>query len=416
MKNKLFLQLLGLVLFASIIGLVSAVNFGADPILVASIVGLIVITFSGSTKLKSAFFTTNPDVSALTAYAGQYEKKLYSTLVNGMEFVEKNHVSKMLNVKSKMKLTKLKVTANVRTYSATEHLQGTAVYTGRDLVVTRGKSEFSIETLKYRDTWMNEVLAGTIDPTQIPFAQYLYDQIMKSIGAEINDRTFYFGFDTADAVLWDTGDTYAVGELIYFTPAGGVLHYYKCIASTSTGQSPSTHPAKWQNYDAESFFPGLKSYIDDAIAATTLTEVSTGAVTSGATALAAMKELFRAHDAPYKAAGVNIYCSYTDYEFLLDGITDKFMASSGRLDGTDGFLYLPDTDRKCKVIPVTWLNGSRRLISCPTENIVFGTNLLADFQKINIVQAELWTLKMGIVFEGGVQIRDLDALQVGDQA
>lgn len=404
-------QILGLALFTLCMALIGT-TVGAP---VAFAAGGAVLPFVTNTATSGAAFTANPDVSALTAYAGQYEQKLYSTLVNGMDFMNRKHFDVMLNVKTKVKLTKLKVTANVRPYSSTEHMQGTSVYTGRDLEVRRGKSEMSVEVLKYRDTWMNEVLKGEINPTEIPFAQYFWNQYMMEIGTEINNRTIYFGFDTADAVAWDTGDTYAVGDYVTFTPAGGVEHYYKCIATTSTGQSPTTHAAKWQIHDAEAFFPGFKYYIDEAIAATTLTEVVSGSVTSGSSALTAMKKVYRNLPAAYKNVVTEMYVSSTDFEYLMDGISDKYLQYTGKVEGSTGILYLPDTDMKCKVINATWLNGSRRIIATPYTNLLFGTNVLADFQKFNIVQSELWTVKIGVVFEGGVQIRDLSAISVGDQ-
>lgn len=404
-------QLLGLALFTMCMALIGT-TVGAP---VAFAAGGAVLPFVTNTATSGAAFTANPDVSALSTYAGQYEKQLYSTLINGMDFMNRKHFDVMLNVKSKVKLTKLKVTANVRPYSSTEHMQGTSVYTGRDLETRRGKSEMSIEVLKYRDTWMNEVLKGEINPTEIPFAQYFWNQYMLEIGTEINNRTIYFGFDTADAVAFDAGDTYAAGDYITYTPAGGVLHYYKCLATTTAGQDPEDTPAKWQIYDAEAFFPGFKSYIDAAITAGSLTEISSGVVNSGATALAAMKEVYRSLPAPYKNVVTEMYVSSTDFEYLMDGISDKYLQYAGKVEGATGILYLPDTDMKCKVINATWLNGSRRIIATPYSNLLFGTNVLADFSKFNIVQSSLWTIKIGVVFEGGVQIRDLAAMAIGDQ-
>lgn len=411
---KALRSVLGLMLFAVCMAIVGT-TVGAP--LVFGIGGAVLPFFTNAAGFNNgyALFVSNPDVDALSTYAGRYEQKLYSTMINGMEFIDRKHIDVQLNVKSKLKLTKLKVTANVRPYSATEHLQGTAVYSGRDLEVHRGKSEMSVEVLKYRDTWMNEVLKGEIDPVKIPFAEYFFAEYTKEIGTEINNRTLYWGFDTSDAVAFDAGDTYAVGDIVTFTPAGGVEHYYKCIATTTAGQSPTTHAAKWQIYDAEAFFPGFKSIIDQAITDGDLTEISSGVVNSGSTALAAMKEVYRALPAPYKNVETELFCSHTDFEYLLDGISDKYHQYSGNQEGATSVIYLPDTDRKCRVMPATWLNGSRRLIATPKANLVFGTNLLADFNKFNIVQSELWTIKMGVVFEGGVQIRDFGAMAIGDQ-
>lgn len=411
---KALKQGLGLLLFSICMAIVGT-TVGAPSLFGAAGAVTPFLTNAAGFKSGYALYVSNPDVDALAAYAGKYEQKLYSTMINGMEFIDRQQIDYILNVKGKLRLTKLKITANVRPYSATEHLQGTSVYTERVLEVNRGKSEMEIEVLKYRDTWMNEVLKGAIDPNQIPFAEYFFNEYMREIGTEINNRTLYFGFDTSDAVAYDAGDAYAVGDYVTFTPAGGVLHYYKCIATASAGDTPSTDSDKWQVFDAEAFFPGFKYYIDEALTDGDLTEIVSGVVNSGSTALTAMKKVYRGLPAAYKNVETELYCSHTDFEYLLDGISDKFHQYTGKQEGSTGVLYLPDTDRKCRVMPVTWLSGSRRLIATPKANLVFGTNVLADFSKFNIVKSALWTVKMGVVFEGGVQIRDLAAMSIGDQ-
>ncbi len=416
MKTKVFSQSLGLLLFGVIVAF-GAFTVGAT-VMVSGLVGAgsMALPFFTNTANSGmpAFWVANPDVSALAAYAGTYEKALFRSLVNAMEF--RSQVGTILNVKGKLNMTKLVTTANVRPYSSTEHMQGTLVYQPRVLETSRGKAEFPLDPIEYRDTWLAELMNREITAKELPFAQFVMDSIMESVGAEINNRTFYFGFDKADAVAFDAGDTYAAGDYITYTPAGGVLHYYKCLATTTAGQDPEDTPAKWQEVDAEAFFPGLKVLIEDEVTANNITDVSTGVVNSGSTALAAFKELFRALPAPYKTRGAAIFASHTDYEYLLDGISDKFHQYSGNQDGANKVLYLPDTDRKCMILPATWLNGSRRLICTDPKNIVFGTNLLSDFNSIKIVESQLWSIKMGLAFEGGVQIRDLDGIVVGDQA
>lgn len=46
---------------------------------------------------------------------------------------------------------------------------------------------------------------------------------------------------------WATGSTYAIGDRVYFASGGGDYRgdFWECAASTTAGQSPSTHPAKW---------------------------------------------------------------------------------------------------------------------------------------------------------------------------
>ena len=58
--------------------------------------------------------------------------------------------------------------------------------------------------------------------------------------------------------LYDTGVAYAIGSQVYFdsgsntgslVPVVGKPHYgnfYNCLTATTAGQSPATHPSKWQ--------------------------------------------------------------------------------------------------------------------------------------------------------------------------
>lgn len=55
--------------------------------------------------------------------------------------------------------------------------------------------------------------------------------------------------------------TYAVGDVIYFD----TLDFYKCIDATSTGQTPTTHAAKWTKQEVAydlSKFTEYRCYVD----------------------------------------------------------------------------------------------------------------------------------------------------------
>lgn len=56
--------------------------------------------------------------------------------------------------------------------------------------------------------------------------------------------------------LFVTTETYAVGEQVYFEPAGSRGNFYNCITATSAGQSPTTHAAKWDLVEIPEMFRG----------------------------------------------------------------------------------------------------------------------------------------------------------------
>jgi hypothetical protein len=261
---------------------------------------------------------------------------------------------------------------------------------------------------------------------EIPFAQFLWDQVIKHVAREVNDEVAYYGFDKSDAEAFDSGDTYTAGEYITFT-SGGVTHYYLCLSNTSAGESPTSAAAKWRKVTARAVVPGIKSILDTEISGGGITAVATGAVTAtSGVALAAFLKLFRDFTPAYKNYGVIIHCSFTDWEFLLDDITTKqamyTMADVSRMLENEGMLPLPQTNRKAWVKPASWLGSSRRLIAEPLmpgsakgENIVMGTDLLADANEIK-TKENLWSLEAGIKFVLGFQIQDLSALRIGNQA
>lgn len=47
--------------------------------------------------------------------------------------------------------------------------------------------------------------------------------------------------------------TYAVGDQILFTDSDSVMNFWKCVTATSAGESPDTHPAKWEVLELPQF-------------------------------------------------------------------------------------------------------------------------------------------------------------------
>jgi hypothetical protein len=373
-------------------------------------------------KAASATFGVMPgvaysavDVSALAAYPGEYEQQLFSTLINSLDIAQ--DIMVMPNVKNKVNMTKLTVGNGARPYSAThEPGAGDLDYTPRVLSVSVGKRDLLIEPEAFRATFMAKMVGpgSGASKMDIPFAQYVWTEVMKSLARELNDEVAFFGLDSSDITItaFATGGSgYAVGDYVTFGTAP--KRWYKCIATAADTESPATHPAKWQDVTARVITRGLGTLIVDEIADSNLAATATGVVNSGATALAAFKKLFRAHSDAYKKAGLITFCSYTDYEYLLDGLTETTKYT--KEDASAGFVYLPETGKKNIIKPATWMNGSRRLICTPAENLILGTDLLSDLNDISVIP-DVYTLKTGIKFVLGFQIRDLSAIKVGDQA
>jgi hypothetical protein len=371
---------------------------------------------------------SDADLSLITSYAANNQAAMISSLINGLDIAQ--DIMVMPNVKNKIPMPKLKVGTGARPYSGTQEFKLKALkYTDRFLEVKVGKRELQIDPEDYMATylaWVNSPGSGA-GKKDIPFAAFMWDQVIKAYQRELNDETSYNGFDGSATALYSGATVYNPGNRIKFATAtdnpNSVLDWYECITLTTAGQSPDTHPAKWLNVTARAIAPGIKTYIDAGISATEIAPVATGAITSTAgVAITAFKKLFRAYNAAYKNNGIIISSSYTDFEFLLDDLSDKYKAVKDNVQA-NGFLVLPDTQNKCIVKPATWLGTSRRLVAGPVMggearhmNLYMGTDLLSDANGISVKDTELWKLNAGIKSRIGFQIQDMEAIKVGDQA
>jgi hypothetical protein len=370
---------------------------------------------------------TAVEVTAITAYADEHKRDLISTLVNGLDIA--NDITVIPNVKNRVALTKLRVGDGFRPYSAThEPRAGSLVFSDRYLETLVGKRDLLID---YRD-FKSKHLAWRTRPgnaanktiQDMDFAAFVWDQVIKGLQREINDETSYFGFDRTGVIAYNGPSTYVVGNRVTFV-LNGVNEWFEATASVAANESPLTTPAKWRNVTARAVVPGLRAYIDAAIAAS-FPVTTTGAVTDAATALAAFKTLFRAMPVPYKNWGVIIHASVTDCEFLLDALATRTQNVSADTAAMikNGLIPIPETNGKGFAKPATWLGTSRRLIAEPMEmnggnaygtNLVMGTDLLSDSNTIENIK-QVYSIQSGIAFDLGFQIQDLDALRLGNQA
>lgn len=352
---------------------------------------------------------TSPNISALSSYAGVYEKKLFAKLQNKLDAA--TDITVLPGVKGKLKLTKLRVSAGARPYTSTFLADGDELnYSGRDLEVKMGKREILVDPSVYRQTWMAEVMKVGVNPMDIPFAGYVWEQVMATLAAELNDNTIGFGFDSSATALFTSGG-YAVGAYVKFV-TGSITDYWKCIATAASNESPATHPAKWQKVNAEAIATGFLTLIAAELTASNLTAVATGAV-SASNAVEKFELMLKAMPVAYRKAGFKIFCSYDLADKYNADYRDKFKKYVEMNES--GSFFLDNTSRKVEIVPCTWLGTSQRMIATPKENLLLGTDLLSDINNIRTIE-DVWTLKAGIAFAIGVQIRDLEAIKVNDQA
>jgi hypothetical protein len=140
-------------------------------------------------KEAGALLMATPDTSALAAYAVVYKKELFSTLRARLTIL--NDFTVIPGIKAAMKLTKLTVKDGVRGYreqfDAADH---DLSYSGHDLAVSLLKRDMLINPLKYRPTWMSEVMKPGVNVGDIPFAKFTNEAILKQVASEIQRGSY----------------------------------------------------------------------------------------------------------------------------------------------------------------------------------------------------------------------------------
>lgn len=360
---------------------------------------------------------TNPDLSALAAYAGTYQQWLFSKLYNSFDAA--NDLTLWTNVKNKTNLHKLIIKNGPKPGTGVFKPKSDDIgYQPRVLEVQPWQRDLQLTPSKYRQSFMAEMRGAGENPNNktIPFAQYVWTAVLEQLAASINDRSVYFGVGKEAFANYNAGTAYVVSNKINFVGADGETGYFEAIANTTAGQSPLTNPEKWADRNAEAIMIGFGKLISNEIAigagAGGLDPVTTGVISSTSGAYDQFKKIFRSQTDAIKKNGAITYCSYTDYEFL----TDDFESKVSKFTETDnGITYLSGTNRKNIIMPVTWLNGSRRLINTQKTNMIVATDILSDLNNI-ATEEHVYTLDAAMSGVIGAGIQDPEAMRVSDQA
>ncbi len=357
----------------------------------------------------------NPDLSLLAAYPGEYSQTLIEELYNSIR-LEQEGIAVMPGIKNKLNLHKLLIEDGLKPYTGKFIAKANELaFEPRVLEVEAVQRDFEIEPKKYLSTFMASRRGSGehAENMNIPFAEFMWNAYVKRMGTEVNLNTVYHGVGKAGFAAYNAGSAYSVGALVTFSQ-DAELRYFQAVAAVAIGETPSTHPAKWQWAGGKALTKGFGKIIADEITAVKIVPHATGAVTA-ANAYDKQIALYRSLPESVKmglSGKVVIYQSMTDYEFLMDHFEDKV---SKNFETIDGITYLAKTDRSVGVRPVSWLSGSRRLIATVEGNLVAGTDQLSDMNVIKPIPRH-YTLETSTTFVLGFQIQDLAVLKVSDQA
>jgi hypothetical protein len=366
-----------------------------------------------------------PDVQALLDYSGEHLTDLFATVVEKLN-VERQRMQVILNLTADTPLIKMTVGDGIRPYNGGEQYESALVYSKRKIRIGSVKKEVLIDAKKYKRTYLSKYLRPGANVEVPPFAEWTMSEIAKKFAAEINGNLLFKGRHEDDFEDYDALSVYAAGDLVKIpdTSGAGNDQFYIVLSTTVAGETPTTHPAKFNNITKSAATDGFKILIDELIAGG-FSQTTIGAIDNdNVHALTAFRTLARKlDDAVWDDDSMTIvqYCSLTDFQFLMDDIEDK-LSKYTVYDLETGLavpnqMYLPGSNNKVIVQAVSWLSGSRRIVTTVEGNLAFGTNLMSDINQI-ATKPNLWTLGVGMLFDFGVQIADDDAkvLAFNDQA
>lgn len=405
---KSSLNLIMLCAFASMI-------FLSGPVAIALCVGAIALAATlPSTAMSQHSYRSDisPDISQIQKYLGKVKPQLIRKFFNDLAVA--NDITVQPNVKNKLLLPKLIINGKPRPYTG-NHMPnaGDIGYGDRELIVDQFQRDFSIDPRKYRNTYLAEFRPSGegANANTIPFAQYTLETAILQNSSILNDQVVWNGLGKAAFAPFNAGTVYASGDKIVFAGTDGEPHYYIANAATTAGQSPTTHPAKWDNKDELAITEGLGTKLKAGRTGGSILAASTGVITNTDGYKQAVMVYRKLSEALRNQA--KEICLFASND-TIDKISDSFTDIQKFTNADKTVVYLPGTDGKCKLVRASWMAGSGTLVAAPKSNLYMGTDLLSDFNEISTIP-HVYKLDMGLAGLIGFQYADADAVVLNDQ-
>ncbi|WP_299755269.1 hypothetical protein [uncultured Pontibacter sp.] len=303
------------------------------------------------------------NISKVDQYAKKYKSQLLAlALLDQNVFADFNVLP---GIKDEFVLTTLRMGNVVKPYTKNWNPSTGGELEPRTLKVHLGKVELEEEPLKYRTTYLGFLMKAGVNEKDHPFEKFFTEEVMRKMKSEINLETTFNGVRNA------------------------------------AGNS------------AKDLANGFLKIIEDEITALKVTPIVTGVI-DNSNAVAKLKGMYKGLPKQYREVMMNIYCSYEDY----DAYCENYQTKNGALPYNTQYehVYLEGSNRRAKLVPKAGFGDSRRIIMTPLENMCIGVDLASDQEKIGINNADVWVVKFYAAFAYGLQIAQLDALFVNDQA
>jgi len=349
------------------------------------------------------------NVAAIENYAGTYSKELIGRLLNGLDIAVDIFV--MRNVKGPINLTKLTVTKGIRPIDTTiEEADDTGrVWSGRVIDVKGGMKVISVVPEELRTTFMSEML----DPNAAvePFGQWVWAEEFKTIADEINSSVFYADYK-ANAPAYDPLAVYTASlSFIKFEK-----NFYACIGTTTAGQSPTTHPAKWLKINDSAITTGLGTIINHEIASGDLVPIATNPFTNTNT-VGELQKVWKGASKTFRKGKSIMRIAQDVMDNYLADYDTRFGKGNGIADDTEDapIVFLKGSGKRCRLQACSWMNDSQRVMLTIDKNLVMAIDQENALNSIGKLIPTLHGYKAVVKYLMGFQIQDLECLYVNDK-
>lgn len=395
-------------LFA-LVFLMGAIATGTGSTAVSFVVGALALAGSFIPKMNGvAFSRIDPDVSALAGYAGKYSKKIYLNFENALDFFK--DLTTIYNVKSAINLTKLHINGKPKPFTGVFTAQkGDIVYSGNRLEVEKWQRDFQIMPDNYRGTYLEDLRKAGEGAKNMSFPSHVFDAVTEKLAGDINDIVPWWGVGMAEFTAYNSATAYTVGKFISFT-VNDETKYYEVVTATTAGENPTTHPAKFTDASTKAIAEGIGTKVRKARTSGAITNVASTGIITAADAEDQFRAVWSKLPEWVRRSGGRLYCSYSLFELFLQAIREYTKYTQADTNT----VYLPLTNKKCEIVPATWITNSNMIVATAKENLMAGTDLESDYRDIRTIE-QMYHLDFGMTGVLGFGVNDFDALAVNDQ-
>lgn len=402
MKNLL----IGLFSLAFLLGVIAT---GTGSPEVAGIIGGMALMGAFAPKAQGVLFNKiDPDVSALSNYAGKFSKKIITAFENGLDFFK--DLNTYYNIKSALNLTKLTVNGQAKPFTGVFSAEGgDIVYSGNKLEVEKWQRDFQIMPDNYRGTYLEDLRKAGEGAKNMSFPAHVFEAVTSKLAGDINDIVPWWGVGIAAFEDYNPATAYTVGKMIKFT-VDSKTKFYEVISATTAGQTPVTHAAKFIDASTKAITEGLGTKLRKARTSGAITNIASTGIITAADAEAQFRAVWAKLPEWIRRNGGKLYCSFTAFELFLQSIREftKFT------EADTNTVYLPLTNRKCEIVPATWITNSNMIVATAKDNLLAGTDLESDYRDIKAIE-HMYHLDFGITGVLGFGVQDFDSLATNDQ-